>query len=580
MKWWVCLGLTLGGLWLPRQARAADTATITLTAAPSTLSYSFQIGSATLPAAQVVQIKRGGSGAALDFTVTVPSTAPWLIVTPVSGKTGTTISVRVNPTSLVANTYSASLSVAATGVSDPVYIAVTLLVKNAPPAMSVSSAALTFTYITDQSTALANQTVSVATDGEPISFTAVASGGTWLSATPGLGIAVSGSPVTITTSVATDGLLPGTYTGKITLTSSNGSNRSLTVTVALTVAPGRAVISSIWPSSAPIGAADQTVTLRGTHFFKTSVVVAGTTTLTTTWISTTVVLVVIPKALLATQGSLSVTMTNSPQAASDPVTFTVTAAGPLVQSVVNAASFASSATPQIAPGEIISIFGSGLGPSALLQATPTGGVYPTTLGSPATVVEFELSSGVWTAAPIIFAQANQINAVSPFALPAASGLRLRVTYNSITSSPVTFTGVAASPGLFTIDSSGRGQAAALNYDTTTSTYSLNSSSNAATKGSIVVFFGTGGGATSPLPSSDGLVIATTGTVPTVAGIASVTIGGEAASVASATAVPGSVAGLVQLNVTVPSTLKAAKDHSVVVTIGGQSSTAYATIAVK
>jgi uncharacterized protein (TIGR03437 family) len=579
MKWWVCLGLVLGSLWFPTEARA-QTTTVTITTTPAVLNYSYQIGAATLPAASSVQIKRTGSGAALPFTVSVPGTAPWLIVTPTTGSTGSTISVRVNPTSLVANTYTATLTVTATGVADPAYITVTLLIKNPPPTMAVSSGTLTFTYTTDQGTALADQTVSVSTDGEPVSFTAVASGGSWLSITPALGIAVSGSPVTITASINTDGLLPGTYSGKITLTSPNASNKSLAVTVALTVSPGRAVISSIWPNSAPIGANDQTVTLRGSHFFKASVVTAGTTTLTTTWISTTAMLAVIPKALLATQGTINVTMTNSPQTASDPVVFTVTAAGPVIQDVVNAASFVSTTPPQIAPGEIISIFGSGMGPTAVIQATPTGSVYPTTLGSPAAMVEFELTTGVWTAAPIIFAQANQINAVAPFALTATTGLRLRVTYNSLTSTPVTFNGVTANPGLFTIDSSGRGQAAALNYDPATSTYSLNSSSNSAAKGGTIVFFGTGGGVTSPLPSADGAVVPTTGPVPTIAGTVSVTIGGEAATVQSATAVPGSIAGLMQLNVTVPATLKAAKDHSVLVTIGGQSSSTYATISVK
>jgi uncharacterized protein (TIGR03437 family) len=61
---------------------------------------------------------------------------------------------------------------------------------------------------------------------------------------------------------------------------------------------------------------------------------------------------------------------------------------------------------------------------------------------------------------------------------------------------------------------------------------------------------------------------------------SVTIGGEAATVQSATLAPGSIAGLVQLNVTVPSTVRAGKDLAVVVTIAGRSSPATATVAVK
>ena len=44
--------------------------------------------------------------------------------------------------------------------------------------------------------------------------------------------------------------------------------------------------------------------------------------------------------------------------------------------------------------------------------------------------------------------------------------------------------------------------------------------------------------------------------------------------------PGSLAGLVQLNVTVPSSVKAAKDLPVVVTVAGRASPATATLSVK
>jgi uncharacterized protein (TIGR03437 family) len=196
------------------------------------------------------------------------------------------------------------------------------------------------------------------------------------------------------------------------------------------------------------------------------------------------------------------------------------------------------------------------------------------------VVEVEVTTGVWAALPIIFAQANQINAVTRFAMTPAAGRRLRVTYNSLTSSVFVFDAVAADPGVFTINSSGRGQAAVLNYNATTGAYSLNSDSNAAAKDSIVVIYLTGGGATTPLPSPEGQVIPLSGTLPSLAGTVSVTIGGEGATVQSATLAPGSIAGLVQLNVTVPSAAKAGKDLPLVVVIAGRTSPATATVAVK
>ncbi|MFB3826427.1 MAG: IPT/TIG domain-containing protein [Bryobacteraceae bacterium] len=547
-----------------------------ITVTPAAVSFTYLIGGA-LPAEQKVQIKRTGTGAALDYTAAV-SGAPWLILTPASGKTGTTMGVRVNPTSLLAGTHSAQVQITATGMTAPVTLTVTVSVKNPPATAAAEPATLSLNFQTDQA-APAPSTISVTSSGEPISFTAAASGGAWLSVAPNLGIAVAGRPVELTVTLNTTGLVPASYTGKVTLAFTNAANKSLVVPVSLTVTPGVAVVDSIWPNSAPVGSLDTTITLRGAHLFQNSVVQAGTTTLTTTWISTGVMLAVVPRALLANQGTLAVTVTNAQQTASQPVTFTVTPPGPRIEAVMNAASFAKPATPVIAPGEIISIFGSGLGPSTLLPATVSNGAYPTTLGSPATTVEFELTANTWTAAPLIFVQANQINAVAPMAMTAATGLRMRVTYNGIASTPLTFDAVDADPGLFTTDSSGRGQAAVLNYNETTKVYSLNSAANPAPKGTIVCLYMTGGGIFNPAVQ-DGRVISTTGAAPQLAVTPSVSIAGEGASVQAAAAVPGSVGGLVQVNVSVPTTVAAGKNLPVVVTVSGRSSPATATIAVK
>ncbi|MCC6362483.1 MAG: hypothetical protein IT165_03110 [Bryobacterales bacterium] len=551
----------------------------TLSLTPSTLSFTYQIGAATLPAAQTIQVKRSGSGAALDFTASLSPAAPWLIVTPTTGKTGTSISLRVNPTSLNAGTYSTTLQVDATGSAGPVTASITLIVKNPPPTMTAAPASLAFGWQTDSLSPPATQTISVSTSGEPLSFTAAVASATWLSVTPTVGVVLSGSPLTLTVSVDTTGLVPATYTSRITLTSLTASNKTVAIPVTLTVDPGTAVISSVWPSSAPIGSNDTTITIRGSHLFKASTVKAGATDLTATWISSGAMLAVLPKAMLTTQGALSITVLNSPRPASNASAFTVTPPGPSIQGIVNAASFAGlSPTPQLAPGEIISIFGSALGPSAPIVATPTSNAFPTSLGTPPTIVEFEVNS-LWVPAPLIFTQANQVNCQVPFSIPIGTGLKMRVTYNALISADFLYDGVAADPGIFTVDSSGRGQAAALNYDPNTTTYSLNSASNPVAKGGVLVLFITGGGAITPVPNPEGQLTPLT-PLPTLTGVPSVTIGGDAATVASATAVPGALGGLAQLNVSVPSSLKAGKDHLVVVVIGGQASPVTATVAVK
>ncbi len=556
---------------------AAGQALPTLSLTPSALSFTYVIGTTALPAAQNVTVKRSGAGAALDYTTTVTPASPWLIVTPPSGKTGTAFIVRVNPTSLTAGTYTATITVDATGAASSVSATVVLIIKNPPPTMAATPASLAYTWQTDAASNPAPQTITVSTDGEPLSFTAAATGGTWLTFTPSVGVVLAGSPATITVSVDTTGLLPGTYTGKVTLTSTNAANKSIAIGVTLTVSPGTAILSSIWPNAAPVGAGDTTITIRGAHLFKASVVKANTTDLTATWISTGVMLAVIPKAMLNAQGTLNVTVLNSPQPASNQLPFTVTAPGPQIQTIVNAASFAvSSAKPAIAPGEIISIFGSGLGPSTAITATPINNAFPTTLGTPAATVEFEVNN-TWVAAPLIFIQANQINCQAPFTIPIGTDLNMRVTYNAIVSSNFKYDGVAADPGLFTVDSSGRGQAAALNY--ADSTFSLNSANNAVAKGGLLILYLTGGGAINPLPNPEG-TLSGTSPLPVLTNTPSVTIGGDAASVVSATAVPGALGGLTQLNVTVPTSLKAAKDHVVVVSIAGRATPATATVAVK
>lgn len=549
----------------------------TLSLTPSSLSFTYVIGTTALPAAQTVTVKRSGSGTALDFTTTVTPASPWLIVTPPTGKTGTAFNVRVNPTSLTAGTYLASIDVDATGSAGAVSATVVLIIKNPPPTMSATPASLGFTWQTDSVSNPSAQTITVSTDGEPLSFSVAATGGTWLAFTPAVGVALAGSPVTITVTVDTAGLLPGTNAGKITLTSTNASNKTITIAVTLTVNPGTAILTSVWPNAAPLGSADTTITLRGSHLFKASVVKANTTDLTATWISTGVLLATVPKAMLNAQGTLNITVLNSPQPVSNQLPFTVTPPGPQIQTIVNAASFAvSSSKPVIAPGEIISIFGSGLGPSTAITATATSNAFPITLGTPAATVEFEVNSA-WVAAPLIFIQANQINCQVPFTIPVGTDLNMRVTYNAITSSNYKYDGVAADPGLFTVDSSGRGQAAALNY--ASSTFSLNSANNAVAKGGVLILYLTGGGAINPLPTPEG-ALSGTSPLPVLVATPSVTIGGDAASVISATAVPGSLGGLTQLNVTVPSSLKAAKDHVVVVSIAGRATPATATVAVK
>src|ERR1019366_4880770 len=130
---------------------------------------------------------------------------------------------------------------------------------------------------------------------------------------------------------------------------------------------------------------------------------------------------------------------------------------------------------------------------------------------------------------------------------------------------------AALPGVFTVNGSGRGEAAVINQDG-----SFNSATSPAPRGSTITLFLTGEGMTNPRPV-DGRLAVIPYDVPMQP--VTVTIGGQAASTQYAGAAPGEVAGMMQVNATVPSTI-AAGTATVVVSVGGTPSGSGVTVEVK
>ncbi len=203
--------------------------------------------------------------------------------------------------------------------------------------------------------------------------------------------------------------------------------------------------------------------------------------------------------------------------------------------VLNAASFVSGA---VSPGEIITVFGDGLGPAvgAELQLTADRQSIANLVAG--TRVLFD-----GLAAPLIYVSNSQVSAIVPYALDGQASTRMQVEYQGVLSSEVTLNVVPTNPAIFTIDSSGSGQGAILNQDT-----NVNSALNPAQKGSIVVLFATGEGQTTP-GGSDG-ALANKRLPKPVAPVA-VQIGGIDAKVLYAGAAPGLPAGVFQVNVQVP-----------------------------
>jgi uncharacterized protein (TIGR03437 family) len=221
---------------------------------------------------------------------------------------------------------------------------------------------------------------------------------------------------------------------------------------------------------------------------------------------------------------------------------------------------------------MVAIFGSGLGPDTLTvfnQPAP-GAAIATDLAS--TVVTFDT-----TAAPVIYTSATQVAVMAPYDVAGKTTVSLKVAYNSVQSPGVDLAVANHAPALFTAGGAGSGQAAALNYDTATGLYTVNTETVTAPKGSVVVLYGTGEGVTNPA-STDGSIVTAPAASPNPA--ITVQVGGKDATVLYSGGVPGLVSGILQINARLAVDTPAGKAVPLVVTINGIQSQPGVTLGVK
>ncbi len=236
---------------------------------------------------------------------------------------------------------------------------------------------------------------------------------------------------------------------------------------------------------------------------------------------------------------------------------------PSISAVAHAASYSQGA---VSPGEMVAIFGSRLGPAvpAGLQLDSSGSVATSVAGAQV------LFDGV--PSPMIFASAGQVNAVVPFGVNAGATQAV-VQYQGQASASYPLTVAPASIGIFSEDSSGAGQAAALNQD-----FSLNSPANPAASGSVITFWATGAGLLSP-PAVDGAVV-TADNLPRPILSVQAQLGGQTASVLYAGGSPGIVAGVIQVNLLIPPGTPTGAAVPLVLRIGDSVSQAGITLAIQ
>jgi uncharacterized protein (TIGR03437 family) len=196
---------------------------------------------------------------------------------------------------------------------------------------------------------------------------------------------------------------------------------------------------------------------------------------------------------------------------------------------------ASGQAVAIAPGEILSIYGTNIGPAQLVSAAfDANGNLPKSLAGTRVLIGGQ-------PIPLLYTSASQIGGIASASLPVGM-TTVQVEYQGAATLAFYQPTVRAVPGLFTADASGQGQGAIVNQDG-----SINSSSHPAAPGSVISIFCSGCGATNP-PGLDGTIA--TSLAPLANPIV-VTINNQVADVLYDGSAPGLVNGAVQINARIP-----------------------------
>jgi uncharacterized protein (TIGR03437 family) len=524
------------------------------------------------------------------FTASASSTGNWLTISSTAGYTNTTITVSVIQSvlsTLTAGNYPGTITLSANGIQQTVNVTLAVSSSTSGGNVTVAPTSLSFGTYQIGGTAPANLGLQVASaaGSAPVAFT-IASNATWLSAGVTNGTSLN-TPANLTISAVNLGsLAAGPYNGTITITPNGGTVVTVPVSLTVTTAPTITVTSattlafSYQAGSANPSPATVTVSGGGAALGFSATVTSGsnwlsvtpTTGTTPTTGAAVLTVTATPGTLTAAQyiGTILVSGTGTAAGSTSiNVTLTVTAPLPTINSVVNAASFING---PVSPGEIVTIFGTAMGPATAAYANvdPSTGKLATTIGG--VQVLFNGIPG-----PMIYASATQISTIVPYEMAPISNPAVWIRYVGQTSNAYQLTSATTMPGLFAQNSQGSGPGAILNQDN-----SVNGPGNPAAKGSIVQVFMTGEGQTNPKGVTGAI---TTATLPppqvTPAPLLAigVLINGQPALYTYAGEAPGLAAGLMQLNVQIPINAQSG-NLSITVSIGSNISQSTVTVSVR
>jgi len=537
-------------------------------AVPSALNFTANSG--TAPQTQTLEVS---ATAVIPFVATASTTTggSWLSVSPTSATTGIgniPITVTADPSTLASGTYNGTVTLTTNiGVTTPVPVTFAVGTNTVP--ITVGPSNLAFAYAQGGTTPAAQTLQVTGSQSFSVSVT-TASGGSWLSVTPTTG---SGD-ATLSASVTPGKLAPATYTGTITVTPTSGTAQTVTVTMIISAegtlsASPNPLAFAYSTGNPPPAAQTLSVTAAGQAVaFTATAASSGWLSVTPTSGTTPASLTVLvdPSNLGAGnyQGSIALNGSSGSLQFAVTVNLTVIAPLPVLSSVVNSASYLGGG---IAPGEIVVLFGTAMGPTTGVGATvDKTGHFPATLSN--VTVTFN-----GYAAPVLYASAGQVNAIVPYELTAGTSATVEVMFGSARSNTLVLPVVATSPGIFSASATGTGDGAILDLN-----YRLVSAANPVSPGDYIQIFATGQGLTSPA-SQDGLIEPLTPPWPATTLASGVLIGNLPAAIEYIGAAPGLVAGAVQVNVQVPAGVPSGA-VPLILNIGGNGSQNGITLEVK
>ena len=550
-------------------------------------------------------------GTPLSFSAAASSTgSAWLsVATNVINGVATApqqISVNIVPGNLAPNTYTGTITINSTSLpSSPLSIPVTLTINPSVVVTLSNSGPLNFSQALNGPLPAA-QSITLTSTGGTASFqTSVPNtpACSWLQVSP-----TSGPATGAVAFVPVANSLPqNVYTCPVTFSFLNSATAAVVVNAILTVGAAQTVSTSLPTLGFAFQAGGATPVPQALTISSTGGPVnftlgtasaggwlttnAGTGTLTTPMtINVSIIPANIPATALAgqtIQGSITI---SAPGVLATsllvPVSLTVVAAAtPAPVSIFNSATGALGLG--IAPGELITLKGINLGP-----ATPVGGTSfsvsaQNTISSALAGVQVMFGNVAGTPT---YVSSTQINVVVPWEISGQNSTNIVVVANSTQSAPISEIVVSVAPGVYTLNATGEGQAAALN-----SNLSVNGPvggvpvtggtvpTTPAVQGSEIAVYGTGGGLTSPA-SADGTLNSGITLMPLLnwtqgSSVVTATIGGKPATVLFAGAAPDLITGVWQINVLVPTGLTSGP-QPLVFTIDGQQTQSNVTIAVQ